>query len=157
MAEKETPASIPAPAGFTLLKLPQSGFGKLWSSRFYGRREDGKLTMAMQVQAQDLNGAGGCHGAVVLAFCDTLMTLGSNIQAGLLSHLTTVNLTCDFISPAPLGSWLEGRLEVLRATGSLVFSQGTLSADGKLVARMNALLKLYKEQNPALTPDSYFS
>jgi acyl-coenzyme A thioesterase PaaI-like protein len=145
------------PAGFTLLKLPQSGFGKLWSSRFYGKREDGKLTMALKVLPQDVNGAGGCHGAVVLAFCDTLMTLGSNIQAGLLSHLTTVNLTCDFISPAPPGAWLEGRLEVLRTTKSLVFSQGTLSVEGTLVARMNAVLKLYKERNPALTPDSFFS
>lgn len=145
------------PPGFTLLKLPQSGFGTLWGSRFYAKREEGKLVMALRVQAQDINGAGGCHGAVVLAFCDTMMTLGSNIQAGLLSHLTTVNLTCDFISPAPLGAWLEGRLEVLRTTKTLVFSQGTLSADGKLVARMNAVLKLYKEPNPALTPDSFFS
>ncbi|MSQ73207.1 MAG: PaaI family thioesterase [Betaproteobacteria bacterium] len=150
-------ATTAVPEGYTLLKLPRSGYGILWSERFYGNRADGKLVIGMRVQPDDMNSAGGCHGAVVLAFCDTLMSLGTNIQAGLLSYMTTVNLTCDFISPAPLGSWMEGRLEVLRATRSLAFSQGTLMAEGKLIARMNAILKLQKEPNPGLTPDSFFT
>jgi acyl-coenzyme A thioesterase PaaI-like protein len=53
---------------------------------------------------------------------DMLLILGTNAQAELQRYLATVNLSTDFVGPAPLGSWLERRMQVVRVTRSLVFA-----------------------------------
>jgi acyl-coenzyme A thioesterase PaaI-like protein len=70
-----------------------------------------------------------------------LLVLGSSAQTGLSRYMVTVNLSCDFIAPAPEGAWIEGRLQILRSTRSLVFCQGRLDADGVLVLRMSGIAK----------------
>jgi hypothetical protein len=42
----------------------------------------------------------------------TVLILGANAQANLQRYMTTVNLSLDFLGPAPNGCWLEGRAQV---------------------------------------------
>ena len=89
-----------------------------------------------------------------MTFCDMVLALGSNVQGQIGRFLPTVNLTCDFIAPAPVGAWLEGRTEVLRVTRNLVFAQALLTADGTPVARTNGILKIGSEGGPRFSPEA---
>jgi len=131
-----------APPGFKLLELtPKGNFadvnGPLWR-----RIEEGKLTIGFRVEARHCNPAGGCHGGMMMTFADMLLGLGSNFAERLNRFLPTINLTGDFLAPAPLGSWVEGRAEVLRVTRNLVFSQAIITADGVPAMRVSAVMKL---------------
>jgi acyl-coenzyme A thioesterase PaaI-like protein len=59
----------------------------------------------------------------------------------------TINLTCDFLAPAPLGAWVEGRGELVRATRNLLFAQGHATADGALALRANGIFKIASENS----------
>ena len=97
-----------------------------------------------------------CHGGMLLTFADMTLIMTSNVQAELRRYLTTVNLSTDFVRAAPMGAWLEGRAEVIRVTGSLVFSQAILSVDGEPAARASGILKPVGEFNPRFGVEHYF-
>lgn len=135
-------AEITAPPGFKRLRLiPEGNFadvnGPLWR-----RIEDGKLIVGFRVEWRHCNPTGMCHGGMLMTFADMLLGLGSNFAERLNRFLPTVNLTGDFLAPAPLGSWVEGRAEVLRVTRNLVFSQAVITADGVPALRVSGIMKL---------------
>ena len=49
------------------------------------------------------------------------------------------------VAPAPLGCWIEGTAELLRATRTLVFAQGLVTADGVPCARASGVFKIGPE------------
>jgi len=133
---------LEAPPGFKRIPLvPEGNFadvnGPLWR-----RIEDGKLTVGFRVERRHCNPAGGCHGGMLMTFADMLLGLGSNFAERLNRFLPTVNLTGDFLAPAPLGAWVQGRAEVLRVTRNLVFSQTLITADDVPVLRASGVMKL---------------
>ncbi len=136
MAEPDTGV----PPGFTVLPLRGAGFIDA-NGPLYGKREDGRFVLGIRIEPRHCNPAGRCHGGMLATIADMLLAMGSNIQAELSSLLFTVTLNCDFLSAAPSGCWLEGRVEVLRVTRTLVFSQGLLTVDGEPVLRASAVLK----------------
>ncbi len=56
-------------------------------------------------------------------------------------HTPTVNLDLAFLAPAPLGSWVEARVTLLRRTTTLLFTQAVMTADGEPVARSSAIYR----------------
>ena len=59
-----------------------------------------------------------------------------------MGFLPTVNLTCDYLAPAPLGAWVEGRADPVKTTRNLLFAQGLATADGEPVMRANGIFKI---------------
>jgi uncharacterized protein (TIGR00369 family) len=131
----------PQPGFKPIRLLPQGSFsdvnGPLWR-----RIEDGKLTVGFRVEARHCNPMGNCHGGMMMTFADMLLGIGSNFAERLGRFLPTVNMTSDFLAPAPLGSWVEGRAEVLRVTRNLVFAQAVITADGVPAMRVSGIMKL---------------
>jgi len=117
--------------GFVRLPLPPAGFIDA-NGPLYGKWELDRIVLGVRIERRHCNTNGTCHGGMLALLADMLLAMGSNLQADLSRFLPTVNLTCDFLGPATLGSWIEGRLEVLRVTNSLVFSQGLLTVQGDL-------------------------
>jgi uncharacterized protein (TIGR00369 family) len=85
---------------------------------------------------------GICHGGMLATFADMTLAIGANHAASLARFLPTISLACDFLAPARLGSWVEGRAQVLRVTRTLVFAQCLISADGSPAVRSSGVLKL---------------
>ena len=56
--------------------------------------------------------------------------------------LPTINLQIDYLAASPLGAWVQGEAQLLRATRSLVFMQGLVQADGVSVARVSGIFKI---------------
>ena len=140
------------PEGFTRLSLRPSGFTDA-NGPIYGKRHDGRFVMGIRVEERHCNAAGRCHGGMLAALADILLAMGSNMEANLSSFLLTVNLTCDFLDGAARGAWLEGRVDVLRVTRTLVFSQGLLVADHAPVLRANAVLRRPSRSDPDSAAD----
>jgi len=81
---------------------------------------------------------------------DILISTAAQYQTDIpRQFLPTISLQTDFLAPAPLGSWVLGRAEVLRVTRNLVFSQGLIEADGALAMRASGVFR----RGPLL-PDS---
>src|SRR5260221_3940406 len=100
------------PEGYAPLSLPPSEYlGR--NGLFCVKREGAEITIGMRVEPRHANAMGVAHGGMVMTLADVVLTVGSNLRADLSRFLTTVNVTCDFVGPARLGTWVEGRIEVI--------------------------------------------
>jgi uncharacterized protein (TIGR00369 family) len=144
------------PEGFRLLRLPASGFLEA-NGPFHARWDGLRFVLGLRIEARHCNAGGVCHGGMLATLCDMLLTIGSNIQSGQSRFLPTVSINCDFLAPAPLGAWVEGRLEVLRVTRHLLFASGLLEVAGEgPIARTSGVMKIGGEVDARFASDRYF-
>jgi uncharacterized protein (TIGR00369 family) len=138
----DTLLAAAVPAGFRPIPLGPGGSFMDITGPLYGKVEGERLMLGFRVEPRHCNPLNICHGGMLMTFADMMFGAGCNFQAKLGRFLPTVNLTADFLAPAPLGAWVEGRLDVLRTTRNLVFGQGLVTADGTLVLRASGIMKV---------------
>ncbi len=120
----------------------------------YGKWEGDSIVLGLRIETRHCNPGGICHGGMLMTLADMLLIFNSNAQSGIRQFMLTVNLTGDFVGPAPEGSWVEGRATMLRASRNMVFTNGLITADGNDVMRVNGIFKPTGETNNAFGPDS---
>lgn len=150
-------ASAP-PEGFVRLALGGNPFVESVGP-LYGHREEGlagRLVLGLRVEHRHCSPSGFCHGGMLMSMADMLLVLGANLQAGLDRFMSTVSLSADFLAPVPRGAWLEGRIDVLRATRNLVFCQGLFRVDGEPVLRVDGIAKPIGEASAGHSAKRYF-
>lgn len=129
------------PAGFAPFKITMGflqGNGPL-----YGKQDGDALVLGFRVEERHCNPGMVCHGGMLALFADMLLPIAARFQGTRdMGFLPTINLTCDFLAPAPLGGWVEGRAETVRATKNLLFAQGLASVDGTPALRANGIFKI---------------
>ena len=76
---------------------------------------------------------------------------GGGALAGLRKFLPTVSLTCDFVAPAKVGDWVEGRPELVRQTRSLLFTNIYLTVGEEKILRASAIAKIPSGDGPAFS------
>ena len=137
----------PIPDGFEPLPLA-SGFVKL-AGPFLGRRGEGRVDVGFRVEEHHCNLYRNCHGGWLSTLADVQLAMAckahfEHVRSDAIRSplLATVNLTVDFLDPAPLGSWVEGDAQVLRFGHRTAFAQMTARADGKLCLRASGTFKL---------------
>jgi uncharacterized protein (TIGR00369 family) len=135
-------AEAAPPAGFQPMPLSGKADFVHVNGPLFARVEDGRLSLGFRVELRHCNPAKICHGGMLMTFADMVLGLGSNFAEKLGRFLPTVNMTSDFLAPAPLGSWVEGRVEVLRVTRNLVFAQTLITVDGTPALRVSGIMKL---------------
>ena len=143
------------PAGFAPLKI---SMGFLESNGpLYGKWENELLHLGFRVEERHCNPGMVAHGGMLATFADMQLPLAARFQSRLdPGFLPTINLTCDFLAPAPLGAWVEGRAETIRATRNLLFAAGTATADGAPCLRANGIFKIVHTTNEAFSLDNLF-
>lgn len=147
--------TVDVPAGFNRIDLPANAFMSA-NGPVYVKMEGEALVLGLYVEDRHCSSIGLCHGGMLMTLADLILTIGVNVQAKLSRFLPTVSVTCDFLGPAPKGSWLEARVSVLRTTRNLAFASGLLTlADGAPVARISGILKIGGEPDPAYGPERY--
>jgi uncharacterized protein (TIGR00369 family) len=149
---------VDIPAGFVPLKLGSNPFVNSVGP-LYGHREEGlagRLVMGIRVEPRHCSPSGFAHGGMLMTMADMLVVLGSSIQTGVNRFMTTVSLSADFMAAVPQGAWLEGRLDVLKTTRSLVFCHGLYSVDGQAVLRLDGIVKPIGEERAANALTRYF-
>jgi uncharacterized protein (TIGR00369 family) len=131
----ELPAGF-RPLGFSMGFLETNG-------PLYGKWDGEKLLLGFRVEMRHCNPGNVAHGGMLATFADMLLPIAARFQSKKdMGFLPTVNLTCDFLAPAPLGAWVEGRAEALRAGRSLLFAQGVAEADGAACLRASGVFKV---------------
>ena len=98
-----------------------------------GTRDE--FVMGFRVHQHMCNPAGGLHGGMMMTVADLVGTMGGGTLAGLRKFLPTVNMTFDFVAPAKVGDWVEGRAELVRATRSLLFTNIYLTVGEEKILR----------------------
>ncbi len=138
--------STEIPEGFAPFRL---SFGFLeGNGPLYGKWEDERMLLGFRVELRHCNPGRVCHGGMLATFADMLLPIASRFQSKTdMGFLPTVNLTCDFLAPAPLGSWVEGRAEPIKVTRNLLFAQGVATADGEPVLRANGIFKITSRES----------
>ena len=105
-----------------------------------GTRDE--FVMGLRVRSHMCNPAGGLHGGMMMVVADLVGTMGGGALAGLRKFLPTVSVTCDFVAPARLGDWVEGRPELVRQTRSLLFTNIYLTVGEEKILRASAIAKI---------------
>ncbi|MBG9388021.1 PaaI family thioesterase [Caenimonas aquaedulcis] len=109
----------------------------------FGRLEEGGVVLGFRVLPHHTNPLDCAHGGMLASFADMVLACGAMYRPeGWGRILPTISLQLDFLAPAPRGAWVEGRCEVLKATGSMVFTQCVVRADGQAAMRASAVFKL---------------
>jgi len=127
------------PDGFMPIEKPSS-FGQLIGPVYERVDEDGSFTRALQVEDKHTNLGGVVHGGVLMAFVDVIMGTISYRHA--CRPGASIRIVSDFVAPARIGDWLEGRGEVVKATKSVVFARGRLNVGGRTILTASGNYKL---------------
>ena len=140
----ETRAEAPTdiPPGFAPLRMG-GGFMAL-NGPLYLSHEGDEVLLGFRVEQRHCNPLANCHGGMLASFADMLLPVSVHRKRpdiGL-RFLPTINLQLDYLAPSPLGAWVQGEAQVLRATRSLVFVQGLITADGEPAVRMSGIFKI---------------
>jgi len=105
-----------------------------------GTRDE--FVMGLRVHRHMCNPAGGLHGGMMMTMADLVGSMGGTTLTGIRKFVPTINMTCDFVAPAKVGDWVEGRCEVVRATRTLLFSNIYLTVDEEKILRASAIYKI---------------
>ena len=101
--------------------------------------------MGFRVLEQHLNPVGICHGGMMMSLID--MAIGQAV----LHHVErrifppSINNSYDFLKPAPLGDWLQSRIDFVHTTPRTGFANGFLDGPDGPVMRCNGICKLLKD------------
>jgi uncharacterized protein (TIGR00369 family) len=130
------------PAGFHPMQL-HSGFMAV-NGPLYLLHQGEDVRVGFRVEARHTNPMGNCHGGMLATFCDMLLPISVHRLSAEVGErfLPTINLQMDYLAPAPLGAWVEGRAQVLRVTRKMVFAQALVHADGTPAVRVSGIFKL---------------
>jgi uncharacterized protein (TIGR00369 family) len=105
-----------------------------------GARDE--FVMGFRVRRHMCNPAGGLHGGMMMTVADLVGTMGGGTLTGLRKFLPTVSMTFDFVAPAKVGDWVEGRVEVVRQTRSLLFTNIYLTVGEEKILRASSIAKI---------------
>jgi uncharacterized protein (TIGR00369 family) len=147
------PAPSPAvPEGFQERRFGDGFIGV--NGPLYARRTGGAFQLGFRVERRHCNPMGICHGGMMATFCDMLLPISAHVLSSDVANrfLPTINLQIDYLAASPLGSWVQGEAQLLRATRSLVFMQGLVHADGVAVARVSGIFKIGPPFDDSMVP-----
>ena len=135
-------SSLPVPEGFRAREFGGGFIGV--NGPLYARRNEAGFQLGFRVEARHCNPMSICHGGMMATFCDMLLPLSAHVLSAEIGKrfLPTINLQIDYLAASPLGSWVQGEAQLLRATKSLVFMQGLVHADDVAVARVSGIFKI---------------
>jgi uncharacterized protein (TIGR00369 family) len=132
----------PIPPGFKPRNFGEGFIGI--NGPLYARMQEGRFQLGFRVEQRHTNPMGICHGGMLATFADMLCPMAAHAQSDAAAgrFLPTISLQLDYLASAPLGSWVQGEAQLLRATRNMVFMQGLISADGEIVVRVSGVFKM---------------
>ena len=110
--------------------------GPLWT-----RQEDAGWAYGLLATASHVIPAGVVHGGLLATLIDHALSAIA-WEAASRRPCVTVQLDTHFLAPARVGQFLVARGTVLRATASLVFMQGSITAGESALVAATAVLKI---------------
>jgi len=131
------------PEGFTPHKR-KSPLTDPWEPLFSKRDKDA-IIIGLYAAEAHCNSRGLIHGGLISALADNAMGLScaGHHDRARLTGLVTVSLHIDFTGAAKIGDWVEFVTTSVVAGKSLDAAQGCVTANGKVIAHINATFRVY--------------
>ena len=142
--EGESAPEVPLPpAGFRRFRGDKAGFIGV-NGPLYFLREGEAFKLGFHVEKRHCNPMGICHGGMLATFADMLLAIGAVMLVPELHRrfLPTVSLQLDFMASAQHGEWVEGEMQVLRTTRTMVFAQGLAKSGSVVALRCSGVFKI---------------
>ncbi len=141
-AQGAAAAAAEVPAGFRRFRSTTGFIGV--NGPLYFVHEGPLFKLGFRVEERHCNPMGICHGGMLATFADMLMPIGAITLVPELRQrfLPTVSLQVDFMASAKLGDWVEGEMQVLRTTRTMVFAQGLVTSGGEPAMRCSGVFKI---------------
>jgi uncharacterized protein (TIGR00369 family) len=136
--QETNPTPAPIPDGYTLIDWTR-GFGTV-AGPFYEKKGPGRsYARAFRVEPHHANGMGNAHGGMLLTFAD--MAFGHVVSAEKAMWWVTVRLSCDFLSSARQGDWVEGNATILSVQDDLFSIRGRVWVGDRTILTGQGLFK----------------
>lgn len=137
---------------YKLYEGDDGGFGAHVGPLYIDERRLPSPRFAFVPRAHHANHAGVVHGGMLMTLSDQILGLTVRANAGT-PAVVTVSLTCQFVTAARPGNWIEGWAEIVHRAGRLFFICGTLMSEGVPVMTSNGIWKQVREPAPREHPD----
>lgn len=134
------------PAGFELLPGVDGFISHV--GPIYVRWATDTASLGFRVAPQHANPAGICHGGMLMTVMDMGIAVALKAAAKSDKFLPTINLAFDFLAPAPIGAWLESRVDFTFTTPRMGFAHGLLLGLDGPVLRANGIMKIPSDRDP---------
>ena len=138
------PTEFDVPEGYVALDW-RRGFVRQIGP-LYRRQREGRTTMGFRVEEHHTNGMTNAHGGMLMTFAD--MAWGHVVSVETSSYWVTVRLTCDFLSGAHLGDWIEGAGETLSVADGIYVVRGRVWSGDRLLLTGTGLFKPIEQRTP---------
>ncbi|MCW2271282.1 Thioesterase superfamily protein [compost metagenome] len=97
-----------------------------------------RTVIAARIRPEHLNPLGIAHGGFLATLADTAFGRALKFAAGSEMPPATINLSMDYLCPAPLGAWIEAHVQIHRLGRTLYHASLDLLDGERLVARGKA-------------------
>lgn len=136
-ATEEMVAAAYPPGNFEPI-VSSSPFGWENGPIFEQANDDGWVR-GFRVAEKHSNAAGICHGGMLMTFADILLSRA--VLDVVAPPFVTVRLVSDFMGPAMMGDWVEGKANVVGVEDGMVSLTGQIYTEGTPVLSVSALFK----------------
>lgn len=136
--------SLALPPGYSLLNWNR-GFGRQIGP-LYEKNWDGGYLRAFLVEEHHTNGMRNAHGGMLMSFAD--MAWGHAVSVEKSHWWVTIRLTCDFLSGARLGEWVEGNAEVTSEVDDVFTVRGRIWTGDRLLMTGTGVFKAIENREP---------
>ena len=141
----EAAAPRPVPDGFVDWGW-RRGFGGQCGPLYSREMADYRRVMGFRVDEHHTNGMKAAHGGMLMTFAD--IAWGNMVSVERSSFWVTIKLTCEFLSSARLGEWVEGGGEVLHVVDDVFTVSGKVWVDDRLVLTGSGVFKALAPRDP---------
>ncbi len=145
MSNASDTAAQDIPAGFAPFSPPE-GFANLVGPLYIAMKDDMPV-LGFRGEERHSNPAMICHGGMMMTVMDMAIGIGVVHSSGTKKFVPSVNLSFDFLKPAPLGAWLESKIDFTEPRRSMGFAAGYLVGPEGPVIRANGICKILSEDS----------
>jgi acyl-coenzyme A thioesterase PaaI-like protein len=138
------PSPLDPPEGYVMLDW-RRGFGRQIGP-LYRRLGPNGATMGFRVEEHLTNGMKNAHGGMLMSFAD--MAWGQVVSVETSSYWVTIRLTCDFLSSAHLGDWVEAGGETLSSADGVYVVRGKVWCGERLLMTGTGMFKPIQAREP---------
>ena len=139
--EVSTPSWVPE--GYKKLGW-HAGFDVLIGPMYFKREENNQYKFITKILDKHLNAHGIAHGGYSMSLADIF--LGSMVFAACgKKPCSTISLNCNFVSPGLQDDIVECDAKVTRTTKSLVFIEGNLISQDKIILSASGIWKILNQ------------
>jgi acyl-coenzyme A thioesterase PaaI-like protein len=132
------------PEGYVSLDWSR-GFGRQIGPLYHKTSAVGRA-IGFRVEDHHTNGMANAHGGMLMTLAD--VAWGNVVSFERSTFWVTVRLTCDFLSSAKLGEWVEGTGELMSAEDDVYVVRGRVWAGERTLIIGTGLFKAMGPRDP---------